>query len=229
MLTTANSRPVLSTQTQIHPRLAERVQRHLSTPYRRPLAAHSQAAFEYTQRWLDGRNNRLILDAGCGVGVSTRYLAEQFPQALVIGVDKSAARLAKRYGALPDNALLVRADLNDFWRLAVAADWRLWRHYLFYPNPWPKPEHLQRRWHGSPLLPFILALGGRLELRSNWRLYVEEFVAALALAGLTSHCEICPNAEPITPFERKYQASGQCCWRCVFELKAGYTTLISAS
>jgi tRNA G46 methylase TrmB len=89
-----------------------------------------------------------------------------------------------------------------------------------YPNPWPKPDHLQRRWHGSPLWPSILALGGRLELRSNWRVYVDEFAQALALTGASAQLEICSVSAPLTPFERKYQLSGQTCWRCISELQA---------
>ena len=161
----------------------------------------------------------MILDAGCGTGESTRRLTEQFPEALVLGVDKSAARLAKYAHKIPENAFLVRADLSDFWRLAAAAGWRLQRHYLLYPNPWPKPEHLQRRWHGSPVLPFIVALGGWLELRSNWRLYVEEFAFALERRGFHAICETYQTSEALTPFERKYWASGQRCWRCLIDLQ----------
>ena len=222
-LAQTNSRPIFSGQTQIHPRLAERVRRYLTTIYRRPIATHSQAAFEQVQQWINGRDQPLILDAGCGVGISTRQLAECFPQALVIGVDKSAVRLAKQHSVLPINAFLVRADLNDFWRQAVTAKWRLWHHYLLYPNPWPKAQHLQRRWHASPLLPFIVVLGGRLELRSNWRLYVEEFIFALGLIGIDAACDVYQAEQALTPFERKYWHSGQCSWHCVIELKAGYT------
>ena len=120
---------------------------------------------------------------------------------------------------MPQNTLLVRADLSDFWRLAVTAKWQLQRHYLLYPNPWPKPEHLQRRWHGSPVLPFVVALGGQLELRSNWRLYVEEFVFALEQLGFHTVCEAYQANIAWTPFERKYWASGQRSWRCLIDLK----------
>lgn len=153
-----------------------------------------------------------MLDSGCGVGESSRRLAERYPESLVIGVDKSAARLAKASGS--ENCRLLRADLYDFWRLAAGAGWRPRRHYLLYPNPWPKARHLQRRWHGSALLPALLALGGRLELRSNWQIYVREFAEALMIAG----CEtlewgrFCPR-EPLSPFERKYHAAGQPLWR----------------
>ncbi|MCG6659714.1 methyltransferase domain-containing protein [Halomonas campisalis] len=215
----ASSRTVTTNQSGPHDDLIRRVERALAHPLRKPLAAHTRDAFAQADAWLGRRGAPLILDAGCGVGVSTRRLAERFPEHAVIGVDRSADRLARDHGPLPANALLVRADLVDFWRLALAADWRPQRHYLLYPNPYPKAAHLKMRWHGHPVFPALLALGGRLELRSNWRLYVEEF--ALAVERATGEqAELAPHLpDPcLTPFEQKYHASGQSLWRLVAAL-----------
>jgi len=54
-----------------------------------------------------------------------------------------------------------------------------------------------------------MALGGQLELRSNWHIYIKEFERALTLADQTSHVELYKTEHAITPFERKYWASGQ--------------------
>lgn len=209
------SRSVSSSQTRPHRHLIRQLERYQQSIYRRPIASHNQDAFNTVQDWLADRSLPLILDSGCGVGASTAQFARQFPQALVIGIDKSAARLDKQGYDLPANAFRIRADLQDFWRLAVAAKWRLWRHYLLYPNPWPKPHHLQRRWHSSPLWPFILQLGGRLELRTNWRIYAEEFALALRFFDQPASIKAFIPIHPLTPFERKYWQSGQTCWRCV--------------
>jgi len=217
----ASSRAIVTNQAGPHEDLARRVSRALAHPLRKPVADHTRAAFAAASRWLDARADRpLILDAGCGVGLSTRRLAERFPDHAVIGVDRSADRLSRDHGALPDNALLVRADLVDFWRLALAAGWRPARHYLLYPNPYPKAAHLKMRWQGHPVFPVILALGGRLELRSNWRLYVEEFALALTQAtGIMAEASrYRPGDAFLTPFEAKYHASGQALWRLVVEL-----------
>jgi tRNA G46 methylase TrmB len=103
----------------------------------------------------------------------------------------------------------VQADLNDFWRLAFEAGWQPTHHYLLYPNPWPKAKHIGRRWHGAPVFPFIVKLGGILEVRSNWDIYVKEFARALELAGQPAVVEAYESDSAITPFERKYWASGQ--------------------
>ena len=130
------------------------------------------------------------------------------------------SRLSRQHGDLPDNTLLVRADLVDFWRLALNAGWRPRRHYLLYPNPYPKTAHLKLRWHGHPVFPALLALGGRLELRSNWRLYLQEFALAAAQASdvVAEVQPFTPEGEYLTPFERKYHQSGQDLWRLVMNL-----------
>ena len=109
---------------------------------------------------------------------------------------------------------LAQAECGDFWRLAVDAGWQLARHYLLYPNPWPKPGQVKRRVHGSADFPALLALGGDVELRSNWPVYVEEFAEALRIAGHTPQIEQFPATEPLTLFERKYAESGHKLWRC---------------
>tara|TARA_B100000700_G_scaffold237891_1_gene264235 strand:+ start:42375 stop:43061 length:687 start_codon:yes stop_codon:yes gene_type:complete len=216
----ANSRAIVTNQPGPHQELARRVSRALAHPLKKPIAEHTRSAFAEADAWRSARDQPLILDAGCGVGLSTRQLAEQFPDHVVIGVDRSADRLSRDHGELPDNALLVRADLVDFWRLALAAGWQPARHYVLYPNPYPKAAHLKMRWHGHPVFPAILALGGRFELRSNWRLYVEEFALAIEQAtGEVVHAEVYrPGGDFLTPFERKYHASGQSLWRLQLDL-----------
>ncbi|WP_075880650.1 tRNA (guanine(46)-N(7))-methyltransferase TrmB [Vreelandella massiliensis] len=215
------SRAVQSNQTGPHQDVSRRVARALAHPLQKPVAAHTQAAFDHAATWLGERNAPLILDSGCGVGLSTRRLAAAFPSHAVIGVDRSEDRLGRDHGELPDNALLVRADLVDFWRLAARAGWSPERHYLLYPNPYPKAAHLNRRWHGHPVFPTLLALGGRLELRSNWQIYLEEFAEAVVQATgkqpvVEAHH---PNGDYLTPFEAKYDHSGQALWRLTVNLE----------
>ncbi|WP_089659476.1 tRNA (guanine(46)-N(7))-methyltransferase TrmB [Franzmannia pantelleriensis] len=209
------SRRILSRQTGPHDDLSRRVQRALDHPWRKPIAEHTRIAFEAAKAWLDDQGRPLVLDAGCGVGLSTRHLAVQHPGHAVLGIDRSADRLSRDHGPLPENAYLVRADLVDFWRLALAAGWQPAYHYLLYPNPYPKSVHLKLRWQGHPVLPHLLALGGQLELRSNWAIYVEEFGLALRqVTGVAASIEAFdPGHAYLTPFERKYHASGQTLWR----------------
>ncbi|GAB3541405.1 hypothetical protein GCM10027343_11740 [Noviherbaspirillum agri] len=215
----ANSSPVSSAQSGVHDQLAALVAKHAGTEFRKPVTAYNREAFERSMAaWRAAGNAPLILDAGCGVGLSTLHLAAQFPDHFVIGVDQSAHRLARNViwdGPLPPNLIRVRADLVDFWRLMLASGVRPTRQYFLYPNPWPKIGHLVRRWHGHAVFPTIVALGGELECRSNWKIYVEEFAAALSqLSHKEVGCERYETTQPMTPFEQKYIASGHTLWRC---------------
>ena len=89
----ANSRRVVSAQQTPHARLDEIVRRHLVSPYRRSPSEAGRAAFADIRKRIG--LHRWMLDAGCGTGASTCELARQFPDHVVVGIDKSAARLAK--------------------------------------------------------------------------------------------------------------------------------------
>ncbi len=218
----SNSRVPTSAQTGIHEHLAILLERHRLAPFRKPYADYNRVAFEtsFARREREAPDSPLIVDACCGVGESSIALARKFPDHYVIGVDQSEARLGRFVPAsLPPNLDLVRADLVDYWRLMHDAGVRLARHYLLYPNPWPKIGHLSRRWHGHPVFPTMLELGGVLECRSNWRVYVEEFCLGVnTLASCRMVCEEFVPDFPLTPFERKYHESGHALYRAVIEL-----------
>ena len=218
----ANSRIPTSAQAGIHEHLAALLDRHTGAVFRKPFTDYNRAAFEISleRRLRIAPDAPLILDSCCGVGESSIALARAYPDHYVIGVDQSESRLARNIASkvvasqLPDNLDLVRADLVDYWRLLQAADIRLARHYLLYPNPWPKIGHLARRWHGHPVFPTLLELGGVLECRSNWRIYIEEMAQALTLlTGQPVATESWQTDDPMTPFEKKYLASGHELWR----------------
>jgi hypothetical protein len=71
----------------------------------------------------------------------------------------------------------------------------------------------------------VLALGGRVELRSNWRLYAEEFGMALQVAGVAAVVSVVPDEPALSLFEAKYRASGHELWRCRALLPAPVTTV----
>lgn len=217
------ARVVTSNQSGIHEDLPLLVRRYQQHRFLKPVAAHSQDAFDAVAEQVNKWRGPLILDSCCGVGESTAVLASRYPEALVIGVDKSAHRLQRnlQHQGKAEGApyLLLRADLNDFWRLAAEAKWQLDQHFLLYPNPWPKQKHVGRRWHASPVLPSLLQLGGELTVRSNWPIYIDEFAAAIELYDVVSQREqLAEDIEPMTPFERKYQAAGQALWQLTAHL-----------
>lgn len=189
----------------------------------------------------------VILDSGCGAGESTLHLAKRFPGIPVIGIDKSAIRLTKAGNIhqqeaagtdQPANAFWVRAELLDFWRLALeevqAGRWNILHHAVFYPNPWPKESEAGRRFHLHPIFPTLLALSPVTELRTNWEIYAREFAAAARIvcdsvaqnrSEKSEHpeqsavitCETFDPTIPETAFERKYKEARQQLWRVLIK------------
>ncbi len=210
----ANSRKVISNQPGTHEQLEATVYKYLNSEFKRPFAQHTLDAFELAENFTEKIQQPLILDACCGTAESTLAIATAHPNHCVIGIDKSIHRLNKQH-QLPSNAIILQADLIDFYRLAAEAEWRLEKHFLLYPNPWPKAVHLKRRWHAMPSFPAMLALGGELEVRSNWKTYIDEFCLALQCANIKAETQLFSTARPITAFEKKYIASGHQLWHCV--------------
>ncbi|MFM8569710.1 MAG: SAM-dependent methyltransferase, partial [Candidatus Kapaibacterium sp.] len=143
---------------------------------------------------------------------STPHLAELHPDALVIGSDRSTVRLTAA-PHLPVNALVLRAECADFWELCVRDDVVFALHAIYYPNPYPKSEHLGRRWHGHAAFPTLLRISAAVELRSNMPWYAREFSAALRLCGVDAPAEEFEPDAMMTAFERKYAATGHALWR----------------
>jgi tRNA G46 methylase TrmB len=232
-----------SPQQQPRQDLAEIIQTHLSAPWQRPIAAHSLEAFAAIRNRVETSTAPLMIDSCCGTGDSTRNLASAFPEALVLGIDKSEHRLARhRSGQLTseptsqqnsgeENYLMLRADVNDFWRLAVSAGWQPVQHFLLYPNPYPKASQFRKRWYGSPAFPFLIKLGGRLTVRTNWEIYAQEFVQALVAVGLQVSSRPFSEDKPITAFETKYMQRGDSLFEVVCDLEdfVGFPTNSSAS
>mmetsp|Transcript_20888 Transcript_20888/g.29486 ORF Transcript_20888/g.29486 Transcript_20888/m.29486 type:complete len:361 (+) Transcript_20888:201-1283(+) len=162
----------------------------------RPIAGHTRAAFDQVAALINSYNSttkKIILDSGCGTGKSTLLLGQQYPDHLIIGIDRSFTRLSKNtlnlqnetndateecerpFQALSSNVILVRAELTDFWRCTLEANWNICRHYILYPNPYPKKNRIKKRFYAHPSFPLILANGGDIIVRSNWFGYLKEF------------------------------------------------------
>jgi tRNA (guanine-N7-)-methyltransferase len=208
----ADSAPVSSNQAHTHPRLPALLHRHVSSDYRKPIAAHNQHAFDQLLTRLSEKPRPIVLDSFCGTGHSTARLAQRHPEHLVVGIDKSSHRLDKHPKEGADNCILLQAECEDIWSLLLKEGIHPEHHYILYPNPWPKSRHLQRRVHGNPAFIYLLQLGGHIELRSNWQIYVEEFGLAMTLSGHPGTVRQHRPGTPITLFERKYQSSGHTLW-----------------
>lgn len=212
---------VISNQSDVHPHLEKHLRRHLNSSWLQPFHLPSVEVFD--QLFASGllsEQRAVVLDSGCGTGKSTHKLAEMYPDHLVVGIDQSLSRLSKSGAGSgifqKGNLVLLRAELSTFWRLLLEHNIYPGRHYLLYPNPWPKSAHLQRRWHAHPVFPTILALGGQIELRCNWDIYAREFASAVNIAtGSNIRASVFTPETGISRFEQKYLQRKQKLYRVV--------------
>ena len=253
--TLSTAREVSSNQEGSFKDLEKLVRKYACTPYLRPIADHTRRAFADAEQFIASFYTKhqpapssgtpitpipVILDSGCGTGESTLHLAHQFPGYPIIGIDKSAVRLDKASKnndnpsqPLPHNAFYVRAELIDFWRLALekvtTGQWIVPYHALYYPNPWPKQSEAGRRFHLHPIFPTLLRLAQITELRTNWEIYAQEFTQAARIlqkmqvsdcfpasrVAMTINSEAFEPEQPITAFERKYKNACQQLWQVI--------------
>ena len=179
-----------------------------------PIAAHTKAAFTEVKKYADeffpdgipsdlspesNSEPGLRLDSGVGTGRSSRKLGERYPNDLIVGVDRSFARLSKNDDATATsedndesfvqvvedqpNVLLVRAELGSFWRLIIEEGWAVKSQYLLYPNPYPKPRRLKSRFYAHPIFPVLLSIGGEIIVRSNWEGYLTDFATSAIIVS----------------------------------------------
>lgn len=106
------------------------------------------------------REKLVILDSGCGQGLSTVTLSEKYPNIPCIGIDRSISKLSNnRHFSSKDkaenmidktpNMLLVQGELTDFWQLvAFKSDWKIIKHFIIHPNPSPKHKNIKQRFYG---------------------------------------------------------------------------------
>jgi tRNA G46 methylase TrmB len=115
---------------------------------------------------------------------------------------------------IASNAWLVRTDLVSLWQLLAAHGIELSAQFILYPNPYPKPAQMGRRWPAHPVFPLLLGLSPYLEVRSNWRPYVEEWALVAEMLGAASRpVELFRPSRVVTAFERKYHSDRQPLYR----------------
>tara|TARA_S200000501_G_scaffold373431_1_gene420532 strand:+ start:805 stop:1497 length:693 start_codon:yes stop_codon:yes gene_type:complete len=226
-----NSKKVKSNQLFTHEKLKATLMRRFSKKFQKPISKNSIYSFnKFVEKWIEHNKKPIIMDSGCGNGISTIKLAKKYPLDFIVGIEHSKVKIEKnilknadRY----DNFFLLRADLVDFWRLLRISKISLKKNYILYPNPWPKKKHLLKRWHGHPIFPTLLDLGELLECRSNWKIYIEEFAIAcrkfanvkVLIEKWNPYCGSKNDFIFLSNFEKKYCLSNHDLWRCIVSIK----------
>ena len=163
-----------------------------------------------------GRAAPLVLEVGCGFGHAALSYATAHPLHDVLAVDvhtRGVAHLVARVARSgPPNLRVIEADALD-----VLAD-RLARRslaalHLFFPDPWPKRAHHQRRFVRPDVAELVvdrLAPGGSFLVATDDLGYAEQAEAVLgghpALSGGVADR---PAWRPVAGYEAKAVAAGR--------------------
>ena len=199
---------IYSNQRGLHPRLQLVLKKNQSTQFQKPISVRSYRAWKEVERLPQGQP--IILDSGCGRGMSSYKLASLYPSHTILAVDQSSHRMTQLSSQKPNNIITLTSDCVDIWRLCAQNNLNITHHYLLYPNPWPKKKHLQRRFYAHPVFPVLISLADTTIVRSNWLPYILEFSTSCYNFGKHARVrKLSTTIDPWTHFETKYQKHGQ--------------------
>jgi len=170
-----------------------------------------------------GRSAPLVLEIGCGTGVSTLAMAAEEPELDVIAVEVYKRGLAQLLNGIDRDGLtnvrLIRGDGVDVLEhLLVPASLSGVR--VFFPDPWPKARHHKRRLLQPATVALIadrLRPGGILHAATDHPGYAEHIGAvgdaepglrrlgAEAISGSGLPISV---RRPVTKYEDKAQQAG---------------------
>jgi tRNA (guanine-N7-)-methyltransferase len=171
-----------------------------------------------TRAWF-GRQAPLVLEIGCGSGVSTLAMAKQEPDIDVIAVEIYRRGLAQLLCAIDrdkvSNIRLIRGNALDVLQRLTASG-SLTGVRVFFPDPWPKARHHKRRFLQPGTVGLIadrLLPGGVLHVATDHPGYAEHIAEVgtgeprLRRADPDSRLAI-STVRPTTKYETKAQEAG---------------------
>ncbi|WP_284234235.1 tRNA (guanosine(46)-N7)-methyltransferase TrmB [Mycobacterium antarcticum] len=176
------------------------------------------------EAWFE-RSAPLVLEIGCGTGVSTVAMAEAEPHLDVLAVEVYKRGLAQLLSGIDrqrlTNVRLIRGDGVDVLEhLLTPAS--LTGVRVFFPDPWPKVRHHKRRLIQPATVALIadrLRPGGILHAATDHPGYAEQIgevgdaeprlrrVSADAITGAAAELPISVR-RPVTKYEDKAQRAG---------------------
>jgi tRNA (guanine-N7-)-methyltransferase len=171
-----------------------------------------------TRAWF-GRQAPVVLEIGCGSGISTLAMAKDEPNVDVIAVEIYRRGLAQLLCAIDrehvGNIRLIRGNAIDVLdRLIAPAS--LTGVRVFFPDPWPKARHHKRRFLQPSTIGLIadrLLPGGVLHAATDHPGYAEQIAEVgdaeprLRRAGPGARLPI-SVVRPTTKYETKAQEAG---------------------
>ena len=204
-------------------------------------AAQKRAIEKYWPKWgLDpssdslnpqimfGRNSKIILEIGFGMGESIIQSAIQMPNVNFIGVEVHAAGIGKILNEIANRDL---KNVRIFWHDAVEIVEKclpfesISAVNIFFPDPWHKKKHNKRRLIKAEFVNSInkiLCKGGRVHLSTDCSNYAEQMMEVMSASqnwrnpyGANKFANA-DHGRPETKFELRGRRLGNKIWDLVF-------------
>jgi tRNA (guanine-N7-)-methyltransferase len=163
-----------------------------------------------------GRTAPCFLEIGFGSGQSLLALAAAHPDKNFIGVETHKPGIGALCLGIEENALtnirVYYQDVIDVLEKGIPNE-SLDGVQIFFPDPWQKRRHHQRRLIQSEFVRLIvskLKKGGSLHLATDWEDYAKHMMQVVTaepaltnLAGVNQFSERSPYRPVLTKFERR--------------------------
>jgi len=179
-----------------------------------------------------GRTGPLVLEIGFGFGKSLLECARLFPQQDFIGVETHKPGIGTVFIGAREHEL---ANLKVYYGDVIDVlgkcmpDASLDGIQIFFPDPWPKRRHHQRRLIQAEFVALAvkkLKTGGMLHLATDWEDYSVHMMRVLSqedkllnLAGANQFAERSAYRPVITKFEARALSEGRGVWELQFQKK----------
>jgi tRNA (guanine-N7-)-methyltransferase len=178
----------------------------------------SQAAF--------GREGKLILEIGFGMGEATAHIARVRPDDNFLCCEvhePGVGALLKRIGEQDiHNIRILQHDAVEVIE-NMLPEGSIDGVHIFFPDPWHKKKHNKRRLIQSPLVAKLatrLKVGGYFHCATDWEPYAVQMLEVLSaepqLANTAQDYATKPDYRPLTKFENRGLRLGHGVWDLVF-------------
>jgi tRNA (guanine-N7-)-methyltransferase len=175
-----------------------------------------------------GDDRPVEVEIGPGRGDTLLAFAAARPATNFFAIERAAraaeAIAARATGHGLANVRVVAGDARCIVERFVA-DASVAAYHLYFPDPWPKTRHRDRRLATAPFaraLARTLVPGGTVHVASDLRDVVDQLVTRLVSSGLAPVPDAAPPpGRPITKFERKYATGGTHYARLVRQMDGG--------
>ena len=156
----------------------------------------------------------LVLEIGSGMGETTAAIAAAHPEADFVAVEVHGPGVGSLLNRIHQerisNLRVVRHDAVEVLQ-GMIEDGSLAAVHIFFPDPWPKKRHHNRRLVQPPfsaLLARKLAPGGIVHLATDWPDYAEQMAGVFAADDAFEASERGFAERPQTKFEARGRRLG---------------------